>query len=255
MHRCYLAPARWQDGVLIPDREEAHHLRDVLRVAPGDVVTVFDGAGRRVRARVASAGGHGLMLEPVAAVETVPRAIPAVTLLQALPKGSRMDTIVEKGTELGMTRLVPVVTDRTITRPDADKADRRRERWERIAHSAARQCGVDWFPEIAPLQTLAEALSARPEGDVLLVGDLSGSPRRMADIVDELARDCPPSVSLLIGPEGDLTPAELEAARAAGAIGISMGPLVLRTDTAALFGLSVLASRLLRVQREEWPRS
>jgi 16S rRNA (uracil1498-N3)-methyltransferase len=244
MHRCYLAPERWQDGALVPDREEAHHLRDVLRVTPDDVVTLFDGAGRRVRARVVRGGEHGVELMPLDAIETVPRAQPVVALLQAVPQGARMDTIVEKGTELGMARLVPVMTDRTITRLDALKGAKRCERWARIAHSAAKQCGVCWIPEIAPVQSLAAALAARPEGDVLLVGDLIGEPRPMAAVVDELVSNPPPSVSLLIGPEGDLTPAEMEAAYAAGAIGVNMGPLVLRTDTAALFGLSVLASRL-----------
>jgi 16S rRNA (uracil1498-N3)-methyltransferase len=243
MHRCYLAPERWQDGVLIPDREEAHHLRHVLRVSPGEVISVFDGAGRRVLARVAGGVSGSMELEPEQAIEAVPPAVPSIALLQALPKGARMDTIVEKGTELGMARLVPVITDRTISRPDAAKGCKRRERWERIALSAARQCGVCWVPQITPVQPLANALAARPAGDVLLVGDLIGSPRPMAEVVDELAQQCPPSISLLIGPEGDLTPAEMEAAQAHGAIGVSMGSLVLRTDTAALFGLSVLASR------------
>ncbi len=244
MHRCFLAPDRWQDGVLVPGRDEAHHLRDVLRVTVGDTISVFDGAGRRVEARVRSLTSADVDLEPVGPVETIPRPSPLISLLQAIPKGSRMDTVVEKGTELGMDRLVPVMTDRTITRLDEAKAGRRRERWERVAHGAARQCGVCWFPEIVPVQSLAEALGSRPEGDVLLVGALVGSPRPMAAVVDELAASRPPSVSLLIGPEGDLTPAEMDAATAAGAIGVNMGPLVLRTDTAALFGLSVLASRL-----------
>ncbi len=244
MHRCYLAPERWQDGVLVPGNEEAHHLRDVLRAAPGDIVTVFDGAGRRVEVRVVSLTSREVDLEPIGPVETVPRATPLICLLQAVPKGARMDTVVEKGTELGMDRLVPVMTERTITRLDEARGHKRCERWVRIAHSAARQCGVCWFPEIAPVQSLFEALAARPEGDVLLVGALSGTPRPMADVVDELAANRPPSVSLLIGPEGDLTPAEMDTAYAAGAIGVNMGPLVLRTDTAPLFGLSVLASRL-----------
>jgi 16S rRNA (uracil1498-N3)-methyltransferase len=244
MHRCYLAPERWQDGVLSPGRDEAHHLRDVLRVAVGDTISLFDGAGRRVEARVLSLTSREVDLEPVGPVETVPRATPLIALLQAIPKGSRMDTVVEKGTELGMDRLVPVMTDRTITRLDEAKCRTRCERWERVAHGAARQCGVCWIPEIAPVQSLSEALANRPEGDVLLVGALSGAPRPMAAVVDELAVSRPPSVSLLIGPEGDLTPDELDAAQAAGAIGVNMGPLVLRTDTAALFGLSVLMSRL-----------
>lgn len=244
MHRCYLAPERWQDGVLIPGKDEAHHLRDVLRVAPGDIVALFDGAGRRVEARVLSLTSKEVDLKPVGPIETVSRALPLISLLQAIPKGSRMDTVVEKGTELGMDRLVPVMTDRTITRLDEAKGRKRCERWERVAHGAARQCGVCWIPEIAPVQSLPEVLESRPEGDVLLVGALSGAPQPMATVVDELATNRPPSVSLLIGPEGDLTPAEMDAATAAGAIGVNMGPLVLRTDTAALFGLSVLMSRL-----------
>lgn len=244
MHRCYLSPERWQDGVLTPGKDEAHHLRDVLRVAPGDIVALFDGAGQRVEARVLSLTSKEVDLEPVEPIETVPRTLPLISLLQAIPKGSRMDTVVEKGTELGMDRLVPVMTDRTITRLDEAKGRKRCERWERVAHGAARQCGVCWIPEIASVQSLSDALAARPEGDVLLVGALSGAPQPMAAVVDELATNRPPSVSLLIGPEGDLTPAEMDAATAAGAIGVNMGPLVLRTDTAALFGLSVLMSRL-----------
>ena len=244
MHRCYLAPDRWQDGVLVPGKDEAHHLRDVLRVGVGDTISLFDGAGRRVEARVVSLTSKEVDLEPVGPVETVPRATPSISLLQAIPKGSRMDTIVEKGTELGMDRLVPVTTDRTIARLDAEKRRKRHDRWERVAHGAARQCGVCWVPEISAVRSFADALSSRPEGDILLVGALRGAVRPMAMVVDELAANRPPSVSLLIGPEGDLTPTELDAAYAAGAIGVNMGPLVLRTDTAALFGLSVLTSRL-----------
>ncbi len=244
MHRCFLSPERWQDGVLIPGKDEAHHLRDVLRVTCGDVVALFDGAGRRVEARVLTLTSQEVDLEPVGTIETIPRTEPLISLLQAIPKGARMDTVVEKGTELGMDRLVPVITDRTITRLDDAKGRKRCDRWARVAHGAARQCGVCWIPEIAPVQSLTDALAARPENDVLLVGALSGDPRPMAEVVDQLAANRPASVSLLIGPEGDLTPAEMDAATVAGAIGVNMGPLVLRTDTAALFGLSVLSSRL-----------
>ncbi|NQU38606.1 MAG: 16S rRNA (uracil(1498)-N(3))-methyltransferase [Lentisphaerae bacterium] len=246
MHRCYLAPERWQDGVLIPDRDEGHHLHHVLRVEPDDVVTLFDGCGRQVQARVAAADAGTVRLEPISAIERLPRTTPTIALLQAVPKGTRMDTIVEKGTELGMARLVPIMTDRTITRLDGAKADKRSERWARIALSAAKQCGVCWIPEIAPVQSLADALTSRPTGDILLVGDLLGEPRPMAEVVDDVMARAPSSISLVIGPEGDLTPAEMASVYRAGAIGISMGPFVLRTDTAALFGLSVLASRVAK---------
>ena len=243
MHRCYIEPERWQVDVIEPSADEAHHLRHVLRAEDGDAVAVFDGEGLEARAIVRCQPGGQLLLDVQSTAEAAQRPFELI-LIQAIPKGSRMDTIVEKGTELGMGRLVPVMTDRTITRLDEAKGRKRCERWGRIAHSAAKQCGVCWIPEIAPVQSLKAALAARPEGDVLLVGDLIGEPRPMAAVVDELVAAPPISVSLLIGPEGDLTPAEMEAAYAAGAIGVNMGPLVLRTDTAALFGLSVLASRL-----------
>lgn len=244
MHRCYLPPDRWQDGVLIPDRQEAHHLCHVLRVGHGDPLEAFDGVGHRVHVRVARDGtGGSITLIPVGVTEEIPRPFPAVTLIQAIPKGTRMDSVVEKGTELGMTRLVPVMTDRTVTRLGAAKGRKRGERWTRIAQNAAKQCGAGWIPEIAPVQALADSLAQRRAGDVLLMGALSGAQRPMAKVVDELAAKRPPSISLLIGPEGDLTPAEMNDARARGAIGVSMGQLVLRTDTAALCGLSLLASR------------
>ncbi len=142
MHRCYLAPERWQDGVLIPDREECHHMRDVLRVVPGDVVMLFDGAGRRVKAQVLPPATPEIKLEPLGEIELLSRPLPSISLMQAIPKGSRMETVVEKGTELGMNRLVPVVTARTITRLDEARARKRCQRWTRIALSAARSIVV-----------------------------------------------------------------------------------------------------------------
>jgi 16S rRNA (uracil1498-N3)-methyltransferase len=204
-------------------------------------VQVFDGAGRTVTAEL-TAG-----TDPVLAIRTdVDVALPRVpvTLVQALPKGRKMDLIVEKATELGAARIVPTITERAISRPAGRSRAEKQARWQRVASTAARQCGTAHVPEVLPVSSFADALAAASSCSLFLVASLQPDAVPLRDALAPCRQDPPARVAMLIGPEGDLTPGELEMATQAGAVRVSFGSLVLRVETAALYGLSVLAYEL-----------
>ena len=248
MHRCYIPPSAWLHQPLQPEADEAHHLLHVLRARAGDLVTVFDGQGRHAEARVRPlrdrAGRDAAQLDLVGApVAEQPRP-PTLALLQAVLKGPRMDVVIEKAAELGVTTLVPLATARVVVRTDADSAGERRARWERVALSAVKQCGTDWLPEIRPIVPLAQALAALPSDGLSVLGSLRADAPLLGEVLRREAARARVSVTVIIGPEGDLTEDEQAACTAAGVHSVSFGPRVLRGETAALFALSVIGHAL-----------
>ncbi len=244
MHRCFIEPERWDEQRIKPSSDEAHHLRHVLRVVNGDVVTVFNGAGLEAHANVRCESGCPLVLDVQDAMHAAERPFDLV-LVQAIPKGSRMDLIVEKATELGVARIVPVLTERVIVRLDAAQAIKRRERWARVAKSASKQCGTPWLPQIDAVQSFSDMLMQASEYDVVLLGSLAEGVQPLRVAVAAVRAQSPRSVAVIIGPEGDLTPTEIKSALEVGAIPISFGELTLRAETAALYALSVLSYEFL----------
>ena len=245
MHRCYIETGRWDGNRIIPSTEEAHHIRHVLRARDGESVRIFDGAGREAVAVLHAGPGEPLRLEVQdAALAAMNRGMDIV-LVQAVLKGTRMDLLIEKATELGVSRIVPVLTQRTIPRLDGEQALQKKARWERIAVSAAKQCGTRWLPVIeTPLALEAALLKAATGGGPLLLASLAGNTRPLAAVIDEWRAAPPPSIGIIIGPEGDLTPEETARLLAAGAIPVSLGNLTLRAETAAFFAISALACML-----------
>ena len=224
-----------------PAGSEEHHLMNVLRLTTGDTVALFDGRGREAIAKIVTVD-DGVGFEIISGVESVCSG-PMITLIQALPKGRRMDLIVEKATELGVSCIRPVTTNRTVVSLDARKREKRSERWQRIALSAARQCGVNWVPDVLPVSSFREALDHCASFDVLLVGSLRADVRSLRQVMGEIGdlwSQPSAKVGLIIGPEGDLDREELRAAVDVGGIEVSFGSLVLRVETAALYGISVL---------------
>ena len=214
-----------------------------MRARPGDEVMVFDGAGHVAPARVKTTSPA--VLEITGEVEEKVRRN-RLTLIQALPKGHRMDLIVEKGTELGLQSLVPVITVNTVSRPKGEQAAKKVERWNRIALSAARQCGTPWIPDITPVTSYESALGSK--FDLLLIGSLSADARPLHDVLNETPalRDGNLSIAIIIGPEGDLADSETAEAVDKGAVPVSFGELVLRVETAAIYSLSVLSYEIGR---------
>ena len=237
MHRCCVPPSNWSGARLAVPDDELHHMRHVLRLVAGDEVVAFDGAGREVVARLVPAA-EGWFLEVVRECEARGERV-RIILIQAIPKGKRMEWLVEKATELGVGAILPMVTDRTVVRLDGRQAAAKQERWMRIATSAAKQCGTRWMPEILPIAaSLDAALAAVGPLDLLVAGIIRPDAQPLREIV--LAHPKARSVGVVIGPEGDLTEQEIEAVLAAGATPAGFGGQVLRVETAAIFAVSII---------------
>ena len=229
--RVHLPPARIGADQAELTPEARHYLRDVLRLAPGDEVELFDGRGAAWTARV----GAGFEALSLGARREAAAGGPAIHLLFALAKGEKVDLVVQKATELGVARLVPFAAERSVVRLEAGKGAERAGRWRRIAEEAARQCGRADVPEVVAPAPLAEALAGVPPGFRLLVlhGE-GGAPLR------SLPLEGAPGVAAVVGPEGGLTAAELDACGAAGAARASLGPRTLRAETAAIAVVALL---------------
>lgn len=242
MHRFHLPPAACGSPRLELGGTEAHHALQVLRIQPGECVQVLDGAGHRLRCRVESVGRRALSLA-VLEREQVPAPLFEITLIQALPKGKAAETIVEKATELGVGRIIPLISERVVVRLDADETGLKAAKWRLVAIGAMKQCGSPWLPQIEAPVTLREYLARPGRFDLSLVASLQPAarhPREYLAAYQAKHGRRPASVGVWIGPEGDFTPEEVQAIQAAGARPITLGPNVLRTDTAAIYCLSIL---------------
>lgn len=235
MARFHIPPSEWQSATLTGD--EARHLSQVLRITPGETVTVFDGRGRRAKAEVLSVSRDLVSLK-LGETLTPPPPLPAITLAQAIPKGKNMDLIVQKAVELGIARIQPLVTKNTIVQPGEGKSDK----WRRNALEACKQCGQDTLPDIADPLPFGRWLSCgdatAPPGALKLIASLAPGARPFRETLR--AHPGTREAVLLVGPEGDFTPEETDAALAAGFLPVSLGDIVLRVETATLYCLSAL---------------
>lgn len=212
--------------------DEARHLREVLRLKPGDEVSVFDGAGKEFRARVAQASREFAELDLDEEIQPArPESPLQITLAVALLKGEKFDLVVQKATELGVTKIVPLMTRYAdIKLRDEADASKRVARWQRIALEAAKQCGRAVVPEVSLPVTLAPLL----DGSCLLFSEKGGQ---------GLTRMETDQVTAIIGSEGGWSDEELDQARAAGAQIITLGGRILRAETAAITAAALLQHR------------
>jgi 16S rRNA (uracil1498-N3)-methyltransferase len=224
------------EAVLEGDR--ARYLGRVLRLRVGDELTVFDGSGPERNATIAAMTRSTATLAIGDAVETATESPLRLHLVQGVSRGERMDYVVQKATELGVKRITPVLTEYGVVRFDEQRAAKRREHWQGVAASACEQSGRTRLPLIdAPLQ-LRDWFGARPaDSDVDLVL-APGADRALAQLPAPRTKVC-----LLIGPEGGFSPAEYEDADIAGFTPVSLGPRILRTETAAAAALAVMQAR------------
>jgi 16S rRNA (uracil1498-N3)-methyltransferase len=236
--------ARLLPGPQALDAAQAHHLRHVLRLRPGDEVEAFDDEGRTAVASLAESGG-GLVIEPGQIREPRPAAI-EWTIASAIPKGSRADWMVEKLSELGATRFIPLAAGRSVVLPQGTG---KRGRWQRIAEESARQSrreGVMHIDELADARALAE--QAGPDGWYLCTSPAARPAHEAVRRYVEQTRP-PRRLVLMIGPEGGWTDAELAAFEAAGLTGIGLGTTILRIETAAVAAAAIVCG-ILRPQLE-----
>jgi 16S rRNA (uracil1498-N3)-methyltransferase len=247
MPRFYISPDRWNLDRLLLDEEETHHALSVLRMKTGDRAVVFNGQGMQAAVEIAATGKRSLELKCLESSQTAPQRC-RITLGQAIPKGKNMDLVVQKATELGAAAVVPLLTDHTIVQFDARDAGKKREKWQAVAVEACKQCGQNWLPAVLPPQSLARLLENGPAFDLMLIASLAPGARHPKEVLAQALRKkgAPlASVLVLIGPEGDFTPEEIALSLERGCRPITLGPIVLRTETAALYCLSVLSYELL----------
>lgn len=247
MHRFYLAPESWNPDALSLTGSEAHHCRNVLRLEPGAKIVLFGGLGRECTAEIISTEPAQIRLRKLHEAQTPPLRC-RITLGQAIPKGKNMDLIVQKAVEIGAAEIVPILSDRTVVRLDEESAASKQAKWQTVSIEAAKQCGQNWLPRVQTPQTLAQFFQERRRFDLELIGSLQSDAVHLKKILAEYSAehgDRPASVLMLVGPEGDFTPAELSLARSHGCRPITLGPIVLRVETASIYCLSVLSYELL----------
>jgi 16S rRNA (uracil1498-N3)-methyltransferase len=261
MHRFYIAPENWNPDALCLRDSEAHHVRDVLRMKSGARLVVFNGRGREVTAEIVDLARDEIRLRKLQENETAPLRC-RITLGQAIPKGKNMDLIVQKAVEIGAVEIAPLISERTIVDLDAKEAEQKRSKWQQIAIEAAKQCGQNWLPTVQTPRKLKEFFSVAtgPRSvatshsdvpttyDLRLIGSLQPDALHLKHILSEFRErhgDRPQNVLMMVGPEGDFTPAELALAKSQGCLPITLGPIILRVETAAIYCLSVLSYELM----------
>ncbi len=234
--RFYCPPPLAAHGRVELPQTAAHHARRVLRLAAGDGVTLFDGTGGEYPGSIVESG-RGMCVQLSAWRDTERESPLDVTLAQALPSGDKMDFVVQKAVELGVARIQPLAAARSVVRLSGARAGRRVEHWQSVAASACEQCGRNRLPEIAPILDLRQWLGRLPQDNEtsrLLLAPLGG--RRLCELAGAKR------FLLLVGPEGGFSDEESAATQAAGFAGLSLGPRVLRTETAGPAALAALGA-------------
>lgn len=252
MYHFFVEPGQvYEDHVEIRGGD-VNHIRNVLRMKPGEALTVSDGFGNEYACRL-DACTEGLVRAEILEKKRVESELPSrLVLFQGLPKGDKMELIVQKAVELGVSAVVPVASRRCVVKLDGKKADHKRKRWQAVAESAAKQSGRALIPEICPVTDFAGAVRQASGLDVCLIpyecaqelldGGTDTAMEKSRKVLAGIQRG--QSVGILIGPEGGFEKEEVASAMEAGAAPLTLGRRILRTETAGLCILSVLMFQL-----------
>jgi len=235
--RLYWPSGRPSDGNLLLSGDEAHRLLHVLRVAPGDAVSLFDGCGHEWVGRVGTVTRQNVAVADLQPITPVPEARVPITLAIGVLKGDQMDAVVRDATMLGAAAIQPLRTAHVSVPPKAWQSGAARERWQRVAIASATQCRRSVVPQVFPVADLDACLRA-PAALRLMCAE----PALSAEVADWKPVAVPESVLVLIGPEGGWAAAEVDQAVAAGARLLSLGPRTLRAETAPVVALTLVSS-------------
>jgi len=251
--RVFCEPSSTEPTTLSLSSDESRHLVAVNRARLGDTVVAFDGRGNEWIGELADASKTAATLR-LRFAQKIPPLPYSITLGQALPKGDSMERIVRKATEIGTAQIVPLQSERTQVHLAPERQDKKHGKWHTAALEAAKQCGNAYLPEIAPLQTATAFMEATATAssdhryDLKLIASLQPGAKSLKSVLGDFATahggKAPRKVLWLVGPEGDFTPAEMSAAASCGFQPVTLGPLVLRCETAAIYALSILSYEL-----------
>ncbi|WP_312334869.1 16S rRNA (uracil(1498)-N(3))-methyltransferase [Anaerospora hongkongensis] len=234
--RRFLLSDRLADKMVVAGGE-AHHMLRVLRLAAGDQVVVVDPVGQAAVARITQASDTEVFLSMETMLAEEREAPITIRLAQGLPKSDKMDFIVQKAVELGISEIIPMEADTSVVRYDAAKQQNRRERWQKIAAEAAKQCQRTIVPNVAAVQDLARLLAATGGETQIIVLYEGQVPLGLKQVLRERPGN---DYLLIIGPEGGLSSREVQLAQERGAAIVTMGPRILRTETAALAAIAAV---------------
>lgn len=248
MQRYFVAPEQMSEREVTVTGEDARHLGSVLRARPGDEFIACDGRGRDVRARITTVDRGAVLAEIVEELQGPAESAWRVTVAQSLPKGDKLETVIQKGTEAGAWAFQPFLSRRTVVQYDDRKEAKRLDRWRKIAKEAAEQSHRSLVPDVRPVCGWKDLIRSMNEYDlVLLCYEEEGrSGNGLRTVLSQergklTAAGSRPSLLLVVGPEGGFAPEEAEEAAAAGAVWTGLGRRILRTETAALFALACIA--------------
>jgi len=252
MARFFVAATAWQDDLVLLDSEESRHLTKVLRMGPGDECAIFDGQGRRASCRVQALLGKQVQLQILHSEQKQAPALELV-LLQAIPKGSNMDWIVQKAVELGVSKIVPLISRYTVARPSAADLASKQAKWQKVALEACKQCGADFVPQISlPLElssldaaSLQQQLASpqRKQSHNFVAALLPQAIPLYSELASlQMSHGSGLQLCFAVGPEGDFSADEYAKLLQCGFRPVSLGDLVLRVETATFMCLAVARS-------------
>ena len=243
MHRFFAEPSQIGEKEIRITGPDVNHIRNVLRMRPGEELLIADGTGGEYRCLISEIREDEVRAEICWKLAGNAELPCEITLFQGLPKGDKMDLIVQKAVELGAYSVIPFAAKRSIVKLDDKKAQKRQQRWQAIAKGAAEQSGRSLIPEIGRVRSFTEALEAASALDVVLIPyELEEGMKRSAQLIGNIMPG--QSVGIFIGPEGGFEEDEVNRAKESGAEPITLGKRILRTETAGMAVLSILMYHL-----------
>lgn len=241
MHRFYIIPEDINNGTALIKNEEFRHLSKVLRLNTGDKIGMFDGIGWEYEGTITRIREREALIHLEKSNLSSTESPLQLWLAQGLPKGDKMEHIIQKTTELGIRGIIPLELERSVVRLEGKKKTERAKRWQKIAIEAAKQCRRAFIPPVHAIQTLQVFLEGLPEDKVLLVPwEEGGTPLKQILQAKEKYLNMLKPVYVLIGPEGGLDKKEVEKAQEYGGVPVSLGPRIMRTETAGLVTAAVV---------------
>ncbi|MCY4404375.1 MAG: RsmE family RNA methyltransferase [Candidatus Poribacteria bacterium] len=232
MHSFYAPNSEFNEDFTTISNSEHHHLRNVLRLQVGDTIRIIDGEGSVYIAEIRNINAESTNAR-ILNHEYITKTTPSITLFQGMPKHEKMELILQKTTELGVSYIVPIITERSLQKPSESRC----ERWNRIVLSATKQCGRVWQPELSNILNFQECLNTMHSYALRLILWEKEKQKHIKSVLRETPKV--DSIALVVGPEGGFTEKEIDAAIDKGCIPVRVGTNILRTETAAITGIVI----------------
>ena len=238
MHRFFVSADCQKGNQVIIDGDQAHHIERVLRLKPGDFITIFDGTGLEYRAILQGRVDGALVAQIQDSFSKENEPLTHITLVQSIAKGDKMDAVVQKATEIGVNTIIPCLTEHTVVRLQG-KADQKVQRWQIIAREACKQCQRNLIPEIRPVVELKNILPVIPSQSTVLLYEKADK-NGLKEFLKNHRHFKGQEVYIIVGPEGGFAQQEIEAAQSYSIPIVSLGSRILRTETAGIVATSII---------------